>query len=123
MTDNILPTIDFAAVIAEIIEDYLPEDSLVHSLTNAQVNNLFDDLVAACEDAYEDASEKAEDAIEEAFERESSINPFDLPTSDEEPLREESFCATEVVQEAIADLKSAGVTTSENEVPIKYIYR
>ena len=29
MTDNILPNIDFAAVIAEIIEDYLPEDSLL----------------------------------------------------------------------------------------------
>jgi len=123
MTDNILPTIDFAAVIAEIIEDYLPEDSLVHSLTNAQVNNLFDDLVASCEDAYEEASEKAEEAIEEAFEQESSIDPYDLPTSDDEPLREESFRPTEVLQEAIAGMKSAGVTASENEASIKYIYR
>ena len=123
MTDNILPTIDFAAVIAEIIEDYLPEDSLVHSLTNAQVNNLFDDLVASCEDAYEEASEKAEEAIEEAFEQESSIDPYDLPTSDDEPLREESFRPTEVLQEAIADLKSADITAEEKEGSIRYIYR
>ena len=100
MTDNILPSIDFAAVIAEILEDYLPEDSVMHTLTNTQVNNLFDDLVATCEEAYEDASEKAEEAIEEAYELEAGIDPYDLPTSGEEP-----FHTSEVLQEAIADMK------------------
>ena len=123
MTDNILPSIDFAAVIAEILEDYLPEDSVMHTLTNTQVNNLFDDLVAGCEEAYEDASEKAEEAIERAYLEDTGIDPFDMPTSDEEPLREESFCATEVVQEAISDLKSAGITAEEKEGSIRYIYR
>ena len=123
MTDNILPAIDFAAVIAEIIEDYLPEDSLLHTLTNSQVNSLFDDLVAGCEEAYEEASEKAEEAIEEAYEQETGIDPYDLPDDDEELLSEESFRATEVVQEAIAGMKSAGVVVEENEAPIKYIYR
>ena len=123
MTNNILPTIDFAAVIAEIIEDYLPEDSLLHTLTNSQVNSLFDDLVAGCEEAYEEASEKAEEAIEEAYEQETGIDPYDLPDDDEELLSEESFRATEVVQEAIAGMKSAGVIVDENEVPIRYIYR
>ena len=123
MTDNILPTIDFAAVIAEILEDYLPEDSLLHTLTSAQVNSLFDDLTAGCEEAYEDASEKAEEAIEEAYEQETGIDPYDLPDDDDELLSEESFRATEVVQEAIAGMKSAGVVVEENEAPIKYIYR
>ena len=123
MTDNILPTIDFAAVIADILEDYAPEDCLMHALTDQQVGDLFADLVAGCEEAYEDASEKAEEAIEEAIEREVGMDPYDLPTSDDEPLNEESFRATEVLQEAIAGMKSAGVVVEENEVPIKYIYR
>ena len=123
MTDNILPSIDFAAVIAEILEDYLPEDSVMHTLTNTQVNNLFDDLVAGCEEAYEEASEKAEEAIEAAIEREVGIDPFDLPTSDEEPVSEESFCTTEVLQEAISGMKSAAIVVEENEAPIRYIYR
>ena len=123
MTDNILPSIDFAAVIAEILEDYLPEDSVMHTLTNTQVNNLFDDLVAGCEEAYEDASEKAEEAIEEAYELEAGIDPYDLPTSDEEPVSEESFCTTEVLQEAISGMKSAAIVVEENEAPIRYIYR
>jgi len=123
MTDNILPSIDFAAVIAEILEDYLPEDSVMHTLTNTQVNNLFDDLVAGCEEAYEDASEKAEEAIERAMGQEMGIDPYDLPTSEEEPLDEESFCTTEVVQEAISNMKSAAIVVEENEAPIKYIYR
>ena len=123
MTDNILPTIDFAAVIAEIIEDYLPEDSLLHSLTNAQVNSLFDDLVAGCEEAYEDASEKAEEAIEAAYEKEEGVDPFELPADDDEPLDEESFRTTEVLQEAISGMKSAGAVVEENEAPIRYIYR
>jgi len=123
MTDNILPTIDFAAVIADILEDYAPEDCLMHALTDQQVGDLFADLVAGCEEAYEDASEKAEEAIEEAIEREVGIDPYDLPTSDDEPLSEESFRTTEVLQEAISGMKSAGVVVEENEVPIKYIYR
>ena len=100
MTDNILPTIDFAAVIADILEDYAPEDCLVHALTDQQVSDLFNDLVAGCEEAYEDASEKAEEAIEEAYEQETGIDPYDLPTSEEEP-----FHTSEVLQEAIADMK------------------
>ncbi len=123
MTDNILPSIDFAAVIAEILEDYLPEDSVMHTLTNTQVNNLFDDLVAGCEEAYEDASEKAEEAIERAHLQDASVDPFGLPESDEEPVSEESFCTTEVLQEAISGMKSAGVVVEENEAPIRYIYR
>jgi len=123
MTDNILPSIDFAAVIAEILEDYLPEDSVMHTLTNTQVNNLFDDLVATCEEAYEDASEKAEEAIERAYLQDASVDPSGMPTSDEEPVSEELFCTTEVVQEAISNMKSAAIVVEENEAPIKYIYR
>jgi hypothetical protein len=123
MTNNILPPVDFAAVIAEILEDYLPEDHLMHNLTDQQVSDMFADLTTGCEEAYEDASEKAEEAIERAYLQDEGIDPFDMPTSDEEPLREESFCATEVLQEAIAGMKSAGVVVEENEVPIKYIYR
>ena len=123
MTDNILPTIDFAAVIAEILEDYAPDDRMIHNLTDQQVSDLFNDLVAGCEEAYEEASEKAEEAIEEAYEQETGIDPYDLPDDDEELLSEESFRATEVVQEAIAGMKSAGVIVDENEVPIRYIYR
>ena len=44
-------------------------------------------------------------------------------SSNDEPLSEESFRATEVLQEAIAGMKSAGVAVEENEVSIKYIYR
>ena len=123
MTDNILPTIDFAAVIAEILEDYAPESGVIHTLTDQQVNDLFTDLVAGCVDAYEDASERAEEAIEEAYEQETGIDPYDLPADDDELLSEESFRATEVLQEAIAGMKSAGMAVEENEVPIKYIYR
>ena len=123
MTNNILPPVDFAAVIAEILEDYLPEDHLMHTLTDQQVSDMFADLTTGCEEAYEDASEKAEEAIEEAYEQETGIDPYDLPDDDEELLSEESFRATEVVQEAIAGVKSAGVVVQENEVPIKSIYR
>jgi len=123
MTDNILPTIDFAAVIAEILEDYVPEDRLIHSLTDQQVGDMFADLVAGCEEAYEDASEKAEEAIEEACEQDVGIDSYDLLDDDDEALNEESFRATEVVQEAIAGMKSAEVVVEEKEVPIKYIYR
>ena len=123
MTNNILPPVDFAAVIAEILEDYLPEDRLIHSLTDQQVSDMFADLTTGCEEAYEEASEKAEEAIERAMGQEMGIDPYDLPTSDEEPLSEESFCATEVVQEAISDLKSAGITAEEKEGSIRYIYR
>ena len=124
MTKNlILPPVDFAATIAKILEDYLPEDRLIHSLTDQQVSDMYNDLTAGCEEAYEEASEKAEEAIERAYLEDTGIDPFDMPTSDEEPLREESFCATEVVQEAISDLKSAGVVVEEKEVPIRYIYR
>ena len=116
-TNLILPPVDFAATIAKILEDYLPEDTLMHNLTDLQVSH----------EAYEDASEKAEEAIERAYmEGEGeyrSIDPYDLPTSDEEPLREESFRATEVVQEAIADIKSSGVAAEEKEGSIRYIYR
>ena len=106
MTNNILPSIDFAAVIAEILEDYLPEDRLVHSLTDQQVSDMFSDLAVGCEEAYEEASGEAEEAIERAMGQEMGIDPYDLPTSEEEPLDEEAFCTTEVVQEAIADLKA-----------------
>ena len=123
MTNNILPSIDFAAVIAEILEDYLPEDRLIHSLTDQQVSDMYNDLTAGCEEAYEDASEKAEEAIERAYLQDEGIDPFDMPTSDEEPLSEESFCATEVLQEAISDLKSPAIVVEENEAPIRYIYR
>ena len=123
MTNLILPPVDFAAAIAEILEDYLPEDRLIHSLTDQQVSDMFNDLAVGCEEAYEEASEKAEEAIERAYLEDTGIDPFDMPTSDEEPLREESFCATEVVQEAISDLKSAGITAEEKEGSIRYIYR
>ena len=127
MTNNILPPVDFAAVIAEILEDYLPEDHLMHTLTDQQVSDMFTDLTTGCEEAYEDASEKAEEAIERVYLQDEGeyrgIDPFDMPTSDEEPLSEESFRATEVLQEAIAGMKSADVVVEENEVPIKYIYR
>ena len=126
-TNLILPPVDFAATIAKILEDYLPEDTLMHNLTDLQVSQMYSDLVAGCDEAYEDASEKAEEAIERAYmEGEGeyrSIDPYDLPTSDEEPLREESFRATEVVQEAIADIKSVGITAEEKEGSIRYIYR
>ena len=126
-TNLILPPVDFAATIAKILEDYLPEDTLMHNLTDLQVSQMYSDLVAGCDEAYEDASEKAEEAIERAYmEGEGeyrSIDPYDLPTSDEEPLREESFRATEVVQEAIADIKSSGVAAKKKEGSIRYIYR
>ena len=126
-TNLILPPVDFAATIAKILEDYLPEDTLMHNLTDLQVSQMYSDLVAGCDEAYEDASEKAEEAIERAYmEGEGeyrSIDPYDLPTSDEEPLRKESFRATEVVQEAIADIKSVGITAEEKEGSIRYIYR
>ena len=127
MTNNILPPVDFAAVIAEILEDYLPEDHLMHTLTDQQVSDMFADLTTGCEEAYEDASEKAEEAIERVYLQDEGeyrgIDPFDMPTSDEEPLGEESFRATEVVQEAISGMKSAGVVVEENDAPIRYIYR
>ena len=155
MTKNlILPPVDFAATIAEIIEDYLPEDSLIHNLTNKQVNDLYDDLVAGCEEAYEDASEKAEDAIERAYLQGEGeyrgIDPYGLPESDEaatttlseridasaDRLRaameacrpkskssEKTFCADEVLQEAMSHLKNADVEADDNEVSIRYIYR
>jgi len=155
MTKNlILPPVDFAATIARILEDYLPEDSLVHSLTDKQVNDMYNDLIAGCEEAYEDASDKAEEAIERAYLQGEGeyrgIDPYDLPESDEtatttlseeieasadrlkaamEACRPKSksseklFCATEVVQGAIADIKSVNKVVLEKEVPIKYIYR
>ena len=100
MTDNILPTIDFAATIADILEDYAPDGRLMHNLTDQQVSDMFNDLVAGCEEAYEEASERVEGAIEEAYELEAGIDPYDLPTDDEEP-----FHTSEVLQEAIADMK------------------
>jgi len=128
MTKNlILPPVDFAATIARIIEDYLPEDSLVHKLTDKQVNDMYNDLTAGCEEAYEEASDKAEEAIERAYLQGEGeyrgIDPFDMPTSDEEPVSEELFCTTEVVQEAISNMKSAAIVVEENEAPIRYIYR
>jgi len=124
MTKNlILPPVDFAATIAEIIEDYLPEDSLIHTLTNKQVNDLYNDLVAGCEEAYEEASDKAEEAIERVYMQEAGIDPYDLPESDEEPFSEKRFCATELVQGVIADMKNADVDADDNEVSIRHIYR
>jgi len=127
MTNLILPPVDFAATIAKILEDYLPEDSLVHSLTDKQVSNMYNDLVAGCEEAYEDASEKAEEAIERAYMQGEgeyrSIDPYDMPTSDEEPVSEKRFCATKVLQEAMSDMKNADVEADYNEGSIKYIYR
>tara|TARA_R110000824_G_scaffold371396_1_gene561124 strand:+ start:216 stop:587 length:372 start_codon:yes stop_codon:yes gene_type:complete len=123
MTNLILPPVDFAATIAKILEDYLPEDTLMHNLTDLQVSQMYSDLVAGCDEAYEDASEKAEEAIERAYLEDTGIDPFDMPTSDEEPLGEESFRATEVVQEAISDIKSAGITAEEKEELNRYIYR
>ena len=128
MTKNlILPPVDFAAAIARILEDYLPEDSLVHNLTDKQVSNMYTDLVVGCEEAYEDASEKAEEAIERAYMQGEgeyrSIDPYDMPTSDEEPVSEKRFCATKVLQEAMSDMKNADVEADYNEGSIKYIYR
>jgi hypothetical protein len=128
MTKNlILPPVDFAAAIARILEDYLPEDSLVHNLTDKQVSNMYTDLVAGCEEAYEDASEKAEEAIERVYMQGEGeyrgIDPYDLPTSEEEPFNEKPFCATEVVQEALSGVKSSGRVVSENKGFIRHIYR
>ena len=128
MTKNlILPPVDFAAAIARILEDYLPEDSLVHALTDQQVSDMYNDLVAGCEEAYEDASEKAEEAIERAYMQGEGeyrgIDPYDLPTSEEEPFSEKPFCATEVVQEALSGVKSSGRVVSENKGFIRHIYR
>ena len=128
MTKNlILPPVDFAAAIAKILEDYLPEDSIVHALTDKQVSDMYTDLVAGCEEAYEDASEKAEEAIERVYMQGEGeyrgIDPYDLPTSEEEPFNEKPFCATEVVREAFADLKSAGTVVEEKEGSIRHIYR
>ena len=128
MTKNlILPPVDFAAAIARILEDYLPEDSLVHNLTDKQVSNMYTDLVVGCEEAYEDASEKAEEAIERAYMQGEGeyrgIDPYDLPTSEEEPFNEKPFCATEVVQEALSGVKSSGRVVSENKGFIRHIYR
>ena len=128
MTKNlILPPVDFAAAIAKILEDYLPEDSIVHALTDKQVSDMYTDLVAGCEEAYEDASEKAEEAIERAYMEDAGeyrgIDPYDLPTSEEEPFNEKPFCATEVVQEALSGVKSSGRVVSENKGFIRHIYR
>jgi len=128
MTKNlILPPVDFAAAIARILEDYLPEDSLVHNLTDKQVSNMYTDLVAGCEEAYEDASEKAEEAIERVYMQGEGeyrgIDPYDLPTSEEEPFSEKPFCATEVVQETLSGVKSSGRVVSENKGFIRHIYR
>mgnify|MGYP003648630968 FL=1 len=127
MKNLILPPVDFAATIAEIIEDYLPEDSLVHTLTDKQVNDLYSDLVTGCEEAYEDASEKAEDAIARVYMQGEGeyrgIDPYGLPESDEEPVSEKRFCATKVLQEAMSDMKNADVDADDNEGSIRYIYR
>ena len=128
MTKNlILPPVDFAATIARILEDYLPEDSLVHNLTDKQVSNMYTDLVAGCEEAYEEASDKAEDAIARVYMQGEGeyrgIDPYELPEGDEEPFREKRFCATEVVKEALSDIKSASTVVSEKEGSIRYIYR
>jgi hypothetical protein len=128
MTKNlILPPVDFAAAIAKILEDYLPEDSIVHALTDKQVSDMYTDLVAGCEEAYEDASEKAEEAIERVYMQGEgeyrSIDPYDMPTRDEEPFNEKPFCATEVVQEALSGVKSSGRVVSENKGFIRHIYR
>ena len=128
MTKNlILPPVDFAAAIARILEDYLPEDSLVHNLTDKQVSDMYTDLVAGCEEAYEDASEKAEDAIARVYMQGEGeyrgIDPYGLPESDEEPVSEKRFCATKVLQEAMSDMKNADVEADDNEVFIRHIYR
>ena len=127
MKNLILPPVDFAAAIARILEDYLPEDSIVHALTDKQVSDMYTDLVAGCEEAYEDASEKAEEAIERAYMQGEGeyrgIDPYDLPTSEEEPFNEKPFCATEVVQEALSGVKSSGRVVSENKGFIRHIYR
>ena len=128
MTKNlILPPVDFAASIAKILEDYLPEDSLVHTLTDQQVSDMYNDLVAGCEEAYEDASEKAEDAIARVYMQGEGeyrgIDPYGLPESDEEPVSEKRFCATKVLQEAMSDMKNADVDADDNEGSIRYIYR
>tara|TARA_R110002095_G_scaffold433_2_gene2345 strand:- start:199 stop:588 length:390 start_codon:yes stop_codon:yes gene_type:complete len=126
-TNLILPPVNFALTIAKILEDYLPEDRLMHNLTDLQVSHMYSELVAGCDEAYEDASEKAEEAIERAYSQEEGeyrgIDPYDLPTSEEEPFSEKPFCATEVVREAVADLKSAGTVVEEKEGSIRYIYR
>ena len=127
MTNLILPPVDFAAAIAKILEDYLPEDSLVHNLTDKQVSDMYSDLVAGCEEAYEEASEKAEEAIEKAYMQIEgeyrSVDPYSLPDGDEEPVSEKRFCATKVLQEAMSDMKNAFEGADDNEGSIKYIYR
>ena len=153
MKKLILPPVDFAATIARILEDYLPEDCLIHTLTDQQVSDMFADLTTGCEEAYEEASNKAEEAIERAYMQAEGeyrgIDPYGLPESDEEPsgrdesdkassdrLRaameacrpkskssEKTFCTTEVLQEAISGMKNVDVEADDNEVPIKYIYR
>tara|TARA_R110001592_G_scaffold102281_1_gene288897 strand:+ start:429 stop:821 length:393 start_codon:yes stop_codon:yes gene_type:complete len=126
-TNLILPPVNFALTIAKILEEYLPEDRLMHNLTDLQVSHMYSELVAGCDEAYEDASEKAEEAIERAYmEGEGEyrgIDPYDLPTSEEEPFSEKPFCATEVVREAIEDLKSPRTTALENKGFIRHIYR
>jgi hypothetical protein len=126
-TNLILPPVNFALTIAKILEDYLPEDRLMHNLTDLQVSHMYSELVAGCDEAYEDASEKAEEAIERAYSQEEGeyrgIDPYDLPTSEEEPFSEKPFCATEVVREAIEDLKSPRTTALENKGFIRHIYR
>ena len=127
MTNNILPPVDFAATIAKILEDYLPEDTLMHNLTDLQVSQMYSDLVAGCDEAYEEASDDAEEAIERAYMQIDGeyrgIDPYDLPTNEEEPFNEKPFCATEVIREALVDIKSSGTVVSESEGSIKYIYR
>ena len=128
MTKNlILPPVDFAATIAKILEDYLPEDSLTHKLTDQQVSDMYNDLVAGCDEAYEDASEKAEDAIEKAYMQIEgeyrSVDPYSLPEGDEKIVGEKTFCATKVLREAMSDMKNADGEVDDNEGSIKYIYR
>ena len=157
MTKNlILPPVDFASSIATILEDYLPEDCLIHTLTDQQVSDMYNDLVAGCEEAYEEASEKAEEAIERVYMQEAGeyrgIDPYGLPEGDEtatttlseeieasadrlkaamEACRprpkskssEKTFCATQVLQEAMSDMKNADLEADDNEVPIRHIYR
>lgn len=126
-TNLILPPVNFALTIAKILEDYAPEGSLIHTLTDQQVSDMFDELVAGCEDAYEEASEQAEEAIRQAYLQEEGeyrgIDPYDLPTSEEEPFSEKPFCTTEVVREAVADLKSSRTTALGNKGFIRHIYR
>ena len=155
MTKNlILPPVDFASSIATILEDYLPEDCLMHTLTDQLVSDMYNDLVAGCEEAYEEASDKAEEAIERVYMQEAGeyrgVDPYGLPESDEaatttlseridasaDRLRaameacrpkskssEKTFCATEVLQEAMSDMKNADVDADDNEGSIKHIYR